>query len=74
LPAADADIPVLAGDIANGTQAIELFNDWPFPVLYIAGNHEFYGAQTKKVRADISFRLPRHLCRLNFFRLSKRNL
>jgi predicted phosphohydrolase len=53
LPAPDADMVVLACDIANGTQAIELFNDWPVPVLYIAGNHEFYGAQLEKVRADL---------------------
>lgn len=42
-PAPGADILVLAGDIANGMQAIQLFGDWPVPVLYIAGNHEFYG-------------------------------
>lgn len=52
-PAAGADILVLAGDIANGTQAIELFKNWPMPVLYLAGNHEFYGAEIEQVRADL---------------------
>lgn len=33
---------VLAGDIASGADAIELFADWPVPVILIAGNHEFY--------------------------------
>jgi predicted phosphodiesterase len=42
-PAAGADILILAGDVANGTRGIELFSDWPVPVLYVAGNHEFYG-------------------------------
>ncbi len=41
-PAHGADVLVLAGDIANGTDAIRLFQDWPVPVLYVAGNHEFY--------------------------------
>ncbi len=41
----DADVVVLAGDIAPGTAGIE----WAArrfsgrPVLYVAGNHEFYG-------------------------------
>ena len=44
-PAVDADVVVLAGDIAPGTAGI----DWVRrrfdgrPVLYVAGNHEFYG-------------------------------
>ncbi|MEO8122307.1 MAG: metallophosphoesterase [Rhodoferax sp.] len=52
-PAIDADILLLAGDIANGTQAIQLFKDWPVPVLYVAGNHEFYGAEMEQVRSDL---------------------
>lgn len=28
-PVVDADILVRAGDIAKGTQAIDLFKDWP---------------------------------------------
>nr|WP_315233990.1 metallophosphoesterase family protein [uncultured Albidiferax sp.] len=41
-PAVGADVLVLAGDIALGASAIELFKDWPVPVLYVCGNHEFY--------------------------------
>jgi predicted phosphodiesterase len=52
-PAHGADILVLAGDIANATEAIELFKDWPVPVLYVAGNHEFYGSAIEQVRADL---------------------
>jgi len=43
VPHPQADILVLAGDIHNGTKAIKLFRDWAVPVLYVAGNHEFYG-------------------------------
>lgn len=53
-PNESADILVLAGDIGNGAQAIELFKDWPVPVLYVAGNHEFYGAEIRQVHADLS--------------------
>ena len=42
-PAPEADLLVLAGDIHNDVAAIELFKDWPVPVLYVPGNHEFYG-------------------------------
>lgn len=52
-PAYGADVLVLAGDIANGIQAIELFRDWPVPVLYLAGNHEFYGHAIEQVRTDL---------------------
>ncbi len=37
-----ADVLVLAGDIHNGVRAVELFGQWPHPVLYVPGNHEFY--------------------------------
>lgn len=53
LPAYEADILVLAGDIANGTRAIDLFRGWPVPVLYVAGNHEFYNNAFEQVRADL---------------------
>lgn len=43
-PANGADVLVLAGDIGRGTSALNLFRDWPVPVLYVAGNHEAYGA------------------------------
>ena len=42
-PARGAELLVLAGDIAKGSAAIELFRTWPVPVVYLAGNHEAYG-------------------------------
>jgi Icc-related predicted phosphoesterase len=52
-PAHGADLLVLAGDIGNCTQAIDLFQDWPVPVLLLAGNHEFYGGSIEQLRADL---------------------
>ncbi|AFK54092.1 metallophosphoesterase [Tistrella mobilis] len=42
---AGADLVILAGDIANGTGGIDWAgrNFGDLPVLYIPGNHEFYG-------------------------------
>ena len=44
-PQVDADVVVLAGDIAPGTAGIEWMRSRfdGRPVLYVAGNHEFYG-------------------------------
>ena len=41
----EADLTVLAGDIARGTAGVEWARGWGDgrPVLYVAGNHEFYG-------------------------------
>lgn len=49
-PTRDADVLVLAGDIGTGLQAIEVFGEWPVPVLYVAGNHEFYGFDLQELR------------------------
>lgn len=49
-----ADLLILAGDIHTGTQAIDKFGQWPHPVLYVPGNHEFYDCvvdpQVQKLR------------------------
>lgn len=47
-PVASADVLVLAGDIAVGSDGIDFFGDWPspngrVPVIYVAGNRAFYG-------------------------------
>lgn len=43
-PAVDADIVVLAGDIARPAKAIDWARACPVPLVYVAGNHEFYGS------------------------------
>jgi predicted phosphodiesterase len=52
-PAQDADVLVLAGDIHRGVRAIGRFADWPVPVIYLAGNHEYYGGLWEQVRIDL---------------------
>jgi len=43
LPQTDADVVVLAGDIARPVQAVSWAAGFTKPVLYVPGNHEFYG-------------------------------
>ena len=40
-PAPGAELLVLAGDVDSTWAGFELFRDWPQPVLFVAGNHEF---------------------------------
>ncbi len=42
-PAPGAELLVLAGDIDSRWDGLERFRDWPQPVVYVAGNHEFDG-------------------------------
>lgn len=43
LPPTDADMVILAGDIARPPEAVEWASKLGKPVLYVLGNHEFYG-------------------------------
>ncbi len=51
-----ADILVLAGDIHNGTDAVEYARSLPFegPILFVPGNHEYWGHTIKAL--DQQFR------------------
>lgn len=42
-PVTDADLVVLAGDISRPQPAIAWARDFPQPVVYVPGNHEYYG-------------------------------
>lgn len=55
VPAPDADVVVLAGDISTGTRGIEWARAWAAdrPVVYVAGNHEFYGHAMPGLIADL---------------------
>ena len=64
LPENDADVVVLAGDIARPKEAIAWASGFAKPVLYVPGNHEFYGgsiagtlAELKRLSAGSSIRV-----------------
>jgi predicted phosphodiesterase len=47
-PATDADLVILAGDIGLGPDAIEWAAvTFPQPVIFVPGNHEYYGGHLK---------------------------
>ncbi|SDM31544.1 Calcineurin-like phosphoesterase [Oryzisolibacter propanilivorax] len=50
-PHTDADVVVLAGDIARPAAAIDWARGLGKPVLYVPGNHEFYGSSLGRTRA-----------------------
>ena len=49
-PAVDADLLVLAGDIAPALDTLRLFARWPVPVIYVPGNHEFFDTDWQDTR------------------------
>ncbi len=52
-PDNDADVVILAGDIARPREAIAWARDFGKPVLYVPGNHEFYGGSLDGVAAEL---------------------
>ncbi len=54
LPCTDADVIVAAGDIGVGTQGAEWLMKADRPVVYVAGNHEFYGGDLVDTREAIA--------------------
>lgn len=52
-PESDADVVVLAGDIARPREAVAWALGFAKPVLYIAGNHEFYGSSIDATAAEL---------------------
>ncbi len=52
-PATDADVVILAGDIARPQEAIAWACGFAKPVLYVPGNHEFYGGSIAGTLAEL---------------------
>jgi len=54
-PDAEADIIVLAGDIHSGARGVEWARgQFPLvPILYVPGNHEFYGRDMQQTLSDL---------------------
>lgn len=52
-PQTSADVVILAGDISRPKEAIEWARGFTQPVLYVAGNHEFYGGSLDSTLAQL---------------------
>lgn len=44
-PAPGAELLVLAGDVDSSWAGLAKFRNWPVPVIFVAGNHEFDGRE-----------------------------
>lgn len=56
-PRTDVDVVVLAGDIHTGLQGVEwAHRSFPdVPVIYVAGNHEFYGFEYHQLLEELHY-------------------
>lgn len=52
-PAPTAELLVLAGDVDSTWRGLRLFRDWPVPVLFVAGNHEYDGRDFDSASAGL---------------------
>ncbi|BBB30837.1 metallophosphoesterase [Neptunomonas japonica] len=59
VPMTAADVVVLAGDIARPKEAIQWAKQIPKPVIYVPGNHEFYGSSIAATIHELK-QLSRH--------------
>lgn len=58
-----ADVLVVAGDLADSAHlpaALDLLAQSPAPIVYVTGNHEFYGADRATVTAQIHAAAGQH--------------
>jgi 3',5'-cyclic AMP phosphodiesterase CpdA len=56
LPGEGADLVILAGDVARPERAIAWASRIAKPVLYVPGNHEFYGGSIEGTAAELKRR------------------
>ncbi|MDM4768368.1 metallophosphoesterase [Pelomonas sp. SE-A7] len=52
-PAPGADLLVLAGDVDSSWEGLKHFRDWPVPVLFVPGNHEYDRRDIAEARAGL---------------------
>jgi hypothetical protein len=52
-PAPGADLLVLAGDVDSTWEGLSLFANWPVPVIFVPGNHEFDGRDIDEALAGL---------------------
>lgn len=58
-PVLDVDVVILAGDIGSRAKGIEwtatAFRKWPTSpqIIYVVGNHEYYGAHIRELTAEL---------------------
>jgi hypothetical protein len=59
-PVSGADLLVIAGDLDSTWDAFARFRDWPQPVLFVAGNHEFDGRDVDRAWDELRWLCEAH--------------
>ena len=54
LPDEDCDVLIAAGDIGVGLEGLEWLQTLDMPVIYVAGNHEFWGYEMQDLQDDLA--------------------
>lgn len=54
-----ADLLVVAGDVDSTWRGLDLFANWPVPVIYVPGNHEFDGRDIDEAMQGLRERCQR---------------
>jgi Icc-related predicted phosphoesterase len=54
LPDSDCDVLIAAGDIGVGIEGIEWLKSLDLPVIYVAGNHEYWGFEMNALQTGLS--------------------
>ncbi|MDN3919335.1 metallophosphoesterase [Roseateles violae] len=52
-PARGAELLILAGDVDSRWDGLARFRDWPVPVVFVPGNHEYDGRDIDEARAGL---------------------
>lgn len=64
VPEVEADVTIIAGDVARPQAAMAWAGQFKRPVLYVPGNHEFYGGSIPAVRQELAEAARAHGVRL----------
>ena len=54
IPTQDCDVLIAAGDIGVGTEGLEWLQTLEIPVIYVAGNHEYWGFEINDLNSVLS--------------------
>jgi len=52
-PAPGADLLILAGDVDSRWDGLRRFREWPVPVIFVPGNHEYDGRDVDQARLGL---------------------
>ena len=61
IPEVDADITIIAGDLHTGCNGLKWARKLKRPIIYVFGNHEFYGYDMDTIRSEMKWQNKIHI-------------